>query len=213
MIRNRKALGLVSILIVALGAIGASNASAARFTVEPGTIITGNKVSGTPPAIYKGDFPEVRCTQINWPGEVRQVTTSGGTVDTVLTLRPEFVECESGGFKRTVEATGCDFDLFASGTLNVKCPTGKQIDINVSELCTVTIKPQEAVPKVAYTSDPNDPKSLIADISSEGLQYEEHGLLCASQNVLTKNGSFSTQVTMTAETGLGVQVPLTLDTP
>jgi hypothetical protein len=212
MIRKSKVLGLALGIIAALAAIGASGASAARFTVEPGTIITGTQISGSV-AIYKGDFPEVRCSKINWPGEVSQVTTSGGTVDTVLTLRPEFVECESGGFKRTVEATGCDFQLFAGGTLNVKCPAGKQIDINVSELCTITIKPQETVPKVTYTSDPSDPKSLIADISSEGLQYEEHGLLCASQNVLTKNGSFTSQVTMKAETGLGVQVPLTLDTP
>jgi hypothetical protein len=80
-------------------------------------------------------------------------------------------------------------------------------------LCTITFKPQEAVPKVQYTTDPSDAKSLIVDVSSEGLQYEEHGLLCASQNQLTKNGSFTSQFTIKGEDTSGNQVALVLDTP
>ena len=207
---NIKTLGRVLVAVFALSAVAVSSASAAQFTVSPGTILTAPQLP-TAVTTFTGDSGQVICQKAMYPGVVAEEVTEGGAKDVVFTLSPEIEGCEGLESETAVDPTGCDIVLYPTGTLDIKCPTGKNIDIKEAELCEITVRPQKAVPKVTYTKDPEDAKSIIVDISSEGIQYEEHGLFCASQNKLTKNGSFQSQITVKGEDTKGKQVSITFD--
>jgi hypothetical protein len=154
MTRNLKTLGLALVAVMALAAVAASSASA-QFEAESAPVtLTRSSNAMQKFAPTKGGTA-VECTTIALSN-----STQGATPATTVEVFPTYSNCESIlGLATSVTTNGCSylFHLAAAtttGTTDVKCPTGKVIEIFVggesSPFCKYTIGAQSGLSSVSF---------------------------------------------------------------
>jgi hypothetical protein len=204
MLRNLRAFGLSLVAALAIGAVGASAASATpQFHFESEhTILTGQQTTVNALAFHAG---VVRCGVVQFAG------TSGVFTTTTMTLTPTFDNCLLDEEEEvTFTNNGCSF-LFhvgantehLTGTMSIECPANQLIEIHAPE-CTITVPPQGGLGSVTFTNEGAEmTRSLIFDLGIAGLDYVEHGAGCATETETTNNGTYTGKVTITGENTMG----------
>jgi hypothetical protein len=172
MIRNLKALLLAGMAVAAFGVVGASSAQAAEYhcSVEPCTITAlpdGALNSKTAHHVFSftlaGTTLSFTCgnAKTNFSGTATSntKTTSSITLTNIsyghdaISAPPS---CTVGGQLATVDMNGCDYEFTsdAAGTVHVRCPAGKEIQITFGA-CTIDI-PTQTITGIAYTNFNNE---------------------------------------------------------
>jgi hypothetical protein len=151
MIRNLKILIAAAMALAALGAISASGAQAAELHcgVEPCTVTV--KPDGTPGVAGKtahqvfivkqgATSVSTTCQQVSGHYQSASKTFKTVTLNTVV-----YSGCDIAGSSSTVTMNGCEYHFLAPGvaphdaTAEVKCPTGKEIEIKAVSGCVIKI--------------------------------------------------------------------------
>jgi hypothetical protein len=204
MLRNLRILGLTVFAALAIGAVGASAASASpQFHFESEhTILTGQQTTVNALAF---DVGVVKCGVVQFGG-TKAVLTS-----TTITLTPTFDNCLLNEAEEvTFTHNGCNFlyhiganTEHLTGTISIECPEGELIEIDAPE-CTITIPPQGNLGTVTFTNEGAEmTRSVVFDHGVAGLHYVEHGAGCANETGTTNNGTYSGKVTITGENTMG----------
>jgi hypothetical protein len=142
-------IGLALTAIFALGAVGAASASA--FTkFESTTYPVKVKAEQSVENVFQvGTLPagKVSCTKATFVS----TTNPAGPVE-VITVHPEYSGCTVFGVVGgTVTTTGCNYEVFANGKVNVKCELGKSIKV-VAGVCEVTVGQQGPLELLTYAN-------------------------------------------------------------
>jgi len=147
MTRNLKALGLALVAVLAMSAMVASAASAATFTATKGAKIQAESNSIEFTTTEQG----VKCNKTVFKG------TAPAASFTSITFNAEFAECKSTsgidatvtGFGQHGEAKPCDFVFYATGTIDLVCPAGEDLTVDIAS-CLIHIPGQVGLGTVTY---------------------------------------------------------------
>lgn len=158
MTRNSKTLGLVLVAMLALSAVAASAAQATEeflHSHKEKTILTGEIKEG--PAVFElspGSGLKAECEAVKLEGTVvgtkhesevkgTTYTTGAGSGSATAT----FSGCVFAGLPATIKTNECHLTVFGEttettagkpmGTVELVCPTGKTLDVEVPALGTV----------------------------------------------------------------------------
>jgi hypothetical protein len=139
MTRNPKALGLVLVAMLALGAMGAQSAPAAvEHSFHSGaskTVLTGQSEWGDHILTSTAGF-ELKCSSVAFEGTVV------GTNSDTMTVHPQYSGCKLNGGAATITTNGCNF-VFGStttasshwssseehATMSIECEPGHHIAV------------------------------------------------------------------------------------
>lgn len=210
MSRNLKALALAVLAVSALAATAAPAAQAGTFTAGsyPATI-TGQSVGNHQFTTLLG---VIQCG-VKFHG-VLAAESEG------LTLSPDYgTSCELEGKEVHVKNNGCDFHFRAGetavvmdqvkGSLDVKCPTGSEIDFEITsmQVCHLTVPEQLGLNHVTYT-DHTIAKDIDVDMHLTGLIYK---LDMGCPFVGTFGATYTGTTTLKAHAEGGAGTPFTVD--
>ncbi len=200
MIRNLKALLLVSMAVAAMSAVTASAASAAPlFNSEiASTTITGQTdgTGKTGHQVFDAAGGTVTCTEVDLTG------TQTGTTAASVTLTSTFGGCTFLGQAATVSMEACDFIFNANGGVDVHKDSGKTgnckhheqgIKISIPG-CVVIVPEQTGLQKITYHNITVGGKGAItAEPNVSGITYDSTGAACPKQPAGTyADGTFTT---------------------
>lgn len=187
MIRNLKTYGLALISALVMSAAFASTAQATEWVAEElgetvgyftGTQITHNSRSFH---VLKAGNSEIQCEEASFVGEI-------ALKQKFITLTPTYNKCKTlSGLPVTITENGCDFTFYSGtqsekdkndffdGATDIKCPTGKEVEIHVylsaenhskgSSWCTIRIPEQSTLVANTYTNTTTGVKDI--DITTE----------------------------------------------
>ncbi len=146
--------------------------------------------------------------------------------DSELTMTPEYTYPDTGGgtdcrttqtgigvFTTDMSPNGCDYVLHSgtkigageyTGTVDVKCPEGKKIEVKVTNAsggtkCKLEIGAQNGLNHVIYKNKEVFPRDVTAEVTLEGIKYTqvEGGFLgCGQTNGTYSNGTYASKVTL-----------------
>lgn len=138
------------LIVVALGAVSASAASAATFHSEVQTTYSYSPSTAMPTITTASGI--MKCKKAVAYG---QWTGSGAGLDwstSSIALTPSFVECTMFGQAAFVDNGGCKYSLDAPGQQSAfNCPAGKAITISIpSANCSVVIYGQTGTSTVGF---------------------------------------------------------------
>lgn len=207
--RQLRLLGLTLLAVVASG-VAASGAQAGVFTAGayPATL-TGLTVGG--PHTLTTELGAMSC-EPKFHGE--QAAASPEITLSLLYGK----SCAIGGIEAHFIPNGCDYKLHAGATLvpdtvagfmDVKCPLGKRINIEITSvpICRITIPEQAAIASITYTN-----RTLVKDVDVDfnilGLEYE---LDAGCPVVGFFNGGGYTGTTTLTTDNAGLPVPNAVD--
>jgi hypothetical protein len=173
MIRKLGAPVLVAMATTALWAM-AGTVDAAQFTTDGSweeETVSASQFELEPNGFTLAKAAAFRCKQVTYHG------TMNGTE---ATLTPNYESCEMykeaatiSGFELLEGATPCDWHLYITAKVDIKCAAGKDVEIH-TKLCTITIKPQAGLSKITWA-----PVAGFTDFdvtwALEKLQYEYIG--------------------------------------
>jgi hypothetical protein len=201
MIRNLKVLVLTLIATFAIGAMGASAASAnPLFHSEiEDTLLTGGQ-TGVVANVLTTDLGQMKCKVVRFKG------TQGLLTTTTMTLIPNYEECKVAGENALVTLNGCRYTFHLEeqeepieARMGIECPDGEEIEIDTPE-CTIMIPPQLPLKEVTFTNEGEETtRSVIADLNVSEIHYEEVGAGCASEEETTENGTYTGVITVKGE--------------
>jgi hypothetical protein len=143
MTRNLKAMGLAVVALLATGAVFASPA-AARFEAESTPVTLTVSSNGMQKLELTPGASAIECTTLSLDNST--ISTSPTTTVEVF---PTYTNCERLlALTTTVSMNGCGYLLHSAagsttGTVDVTCPSGKAIEINVGStpFCQYTLGP------------------------------------------------------------------------
>lgn len=190
MIRNIKVLGLALVAVLAMSAVASAGASAAtNFVAATSTAsVTADQVASEN-HIFTVDGAEVKCKTAHFEtaGEVASPASS-------ITVHPTYGECTAFGFVgASVNTTGCDYKLFASGAINVVCSGTNQIIITAAT-CEAKVPAQEIASGVTYKNQATSPTTVLVEAgltNSIKTTKTKDGLLCPLNGTGSANGSYA----------------------
>jgi hypothetical protein len=216
MIRNLKILGLALTAIIGMSAMTVSIASASVFSSEKeSTTLTGTQEKHLEGGVNKNDrFTTdggiVECTSVAYKGT--QVATTAST----MTLAPTYSGCTFTGLAATVTMNGCTYVFSIIGTtttgeVEIKCPTGKEITIDIGPestfRCVIHI-PAQKLSGITYTNigATTTREVTIAVNTGTTVKYSEtagtgSGTCMTSDNTTT--GKYIGAATVTGENAAG----------
>lgn len=208
MIRNFKVLGLTLVAALALGAMGASAASAQNYhftSSQEHTTLTGKQV-GTD--VFTVDAGKTSCEEANYSG------TQSGTTALEITLVPSYSQCKVEPIgSAVIDMNSCDYVFTAKTKPNVEvhivcANAGDKIQVTASALgtlkCTVDIAPQTLTGVTVEAVAGGD---ITGKVNISGISYQQtsgSGLgACAAKT--NTNGTYVGHATIdggVAELGL-----------
>lgn len=208
--RQLRLLGLTLLAVVAGGSAVATGAQAGVFTAGayPATL-TGQTVGG--PHTLTTELGAMGC-EPRFHGE-----QAGPSPEITLSLLYG-TSCGIGGFQVHFIPNGCDYQLHAGATLfedavggfmDVKCPAGNRINIEITSfpICRITIPEQFALASITYTNR-TLAKDVDVDFNVIGLEYElDPGCPVVG---FFNNGEYTGTTTLTTDNA-GVPVPNAVD--
>lgn len=184
--RDLKKVGATLAAVLLLGGFGSGHAAAAEFHSE--TTTTGIEATQLNTHVFKSTAGEVTCSSVLYKGVAISKTFSS------VTLAPYWSECHITAFGKvagTTTGNGCSYTLYASGTSDINCPAGKQIEFNAAG-CHITVPAQTGLNSVSYSNQGNH---IDISMSLSGIRYNHSGFICG-----TGGGTNGTQTgTLTAE--------------
>jgi hypothetical protein len=171
--RKLKTMGIALIAVFALTAVVASAAQASEFGWASGT----TKIERSANTVQKFNVPGIGSFECN---EVvafatgltgtgaASVTTDKGSLTYNDTTKGSD-KCPASLGTATIATNECQY-VFTPGTstgtgtssgfVDIVCPTGKSIEVNVSGLCLVKVGPQTGLGPVAYSTNAGPPTSV-----------------------------------------------------
>jgi hypothetical protein len=153
-------LGLAFVVVLGLGAIGASAAPADVFHSEQST--TTLKAEALSTHVFKAtpaDEKEFTCKKTSFG---KGTLEAKSTIEFLVT--PKYEECEATGpLKAFFEVEGCQYafdgetDESEHGEMQIVCPEGKELRITVTSLHLKCIAiPSQTVEGIHYTDQPHE---------------------------------------------------------
>jgi hypothetical protein len=199
--RKLKALGLALVVVLAMGSLSASAASAADFHSESGTdtVIKGTQV-GTD--IWAFNAGTKSCNEFTYVGN-----QSGATATTWKAM-VVWSNCSVFGFVNvTIDPNGCAFELSGDdGSLKIACPEGASI-VETGFNCWVTIGPQSLTGVTYANTGSGSSRDLDLSINVSGITYTQHSKsFPGCTNGSFTNGTFTGKATMQGFSTGGVQI-------
>jgi hypothetical protein len=194
MTRNLKALGLVFLSILALGAVIAAGAQAteAKFEVSEGTVHGEVTADPDDPTQIFEVTPgiEFTCDEVSATVDLPQnggttVTATELTYDDSGTAEPD--TCTGPfGTEPAIEVNGCDYTFHAgttlaagesTGTVDINCPEENTIVANGGFLCTAYVGSQEGLSHVIYRNTvTNSHETVTVEATVENIHVFHEGL-------------------------------------
>ncbi len=218
MARSFKTLGLALMAVLALSAVAASHASAAKFTSGggyPQTILGEDVGANDKTTISNGP---IICNGETYKGTITAATST-------LLVTPNYINCRTEGaaFDNVTKThNGCNLEFTVTatqtkdidkGTVHLRCPGPKWIEnhhytsgVNHAagtSSCTNTLHPQTFVGDVQYTSETANKDLLVH--GSMGFDATTHGS-CSFGFTLTMEASYDFSVTFKTESGAALHV-------
>jgi len=205
MSKRAKALAGIVVAVIALSALTAANASAAKFfhSEAEHTLYTA---SGTTKHVFSTPAMSTTC------GRVTGTATSTTKTFTEITATPVYTECvaEAWGskFNVTVNFNGCDYKFTSEeGTpIHIECPAGKSITIS-GPGCTVTV-PAQTVNAASYENVVEKaPGHVLLDVKASGITSTASGFFCMTTGT-SNTGTYSGSATVKGTNTAGTQVKI-----
>jgi hypothetical protein len=207
MIRNFKALGLAFVAVLAMGAVMASGASAAKIVGSAGAVnIHGAQATNHEFVLTDNSNLKTTCTTATFTGSI----PAGGT--STPEAIPIYSGCTAFGLNSTIHTTGCKY-VFHIGTFNaagtpasvdVECGSGA---ITITTLtCEVKVDTQTGPESKGLTANTgtNTGTDVLLDTSVTQIAYTvtKDGIGCPLKAVGSyTEGDYTGTTTLTAETG------------
>lgn len=174
-------IGLALVAASALSAGGAASASAfTEFVAKP----SGQSVTASQSELHTFTIggASVTCKSAVFTG------TAPAEKFTVFEMNPAYSECSAFGFVGSkAKMNECKFAMHITGVVDVKCPTGKEIEIEVNNggPCIVKIPAQTGLKKLEYVNvtGKNGRASVEAKINIKKIAYTSNrkGVGCPAQ--------------------------------
>lgn len=194
---------LSALAIVAVGAAAAAAAHAGTFTAGqyPATIVGTNNV----PHTVTTNLGAIECAPF-FHGKLEAASEE-------ITLEPGYGPCTLGAKEVHVDLNGCDYTVNAGetlgndrvgGTMDIGCPPGSVIDIEVTSIpvCHLTIPAQSGLSALTYTSQ-TPPSDVNLDFGLGEIAYTLD-MGCPGPGVYA-NGAMTGITTLVAFKGPGMQ--------
>jgi hypothetical protein len=169
MFRNFKVLGLALVAVFAMSAVAASAASANFISATTPTILEANNTGQGAHVFSTESGAEVSCTTAAFAG------TSEGTSVASVEMHPTYSGCTFLGATASVTTTGCNYVFLTAGGVQVKCETGKTIEVNAAGACTLKVGAQSPGGSATYT---NSSPNIGVNANVTGITYTTSGPLC-----------------------------------
>jgi hypothetical protein len=197
----------VSILVVAAVAalfvtvVAPTGAIAAQFH----TSATSASLKGTQASenVFTVQGEKVSCKSMTWAG----TSPAGETTFSSMEFTPTYAECTAFGFSGSlVEMDGCKYKTKANSTVDLVCPSGHKMTIMVSvpfiATCSVDVPPQTNLVNLNYVNNgAQSIISLVMFLSNVDYEVTQSTGLCPLSVASATNGSYSGQVSLTANGG------------
>jgi hypothetical protein len=178
MTRNFKAFGTIFAVVLGMGAMMVSFASASGetfHTVSEQTIITGHSENNQ----------EIVATAATSCSTLQLSGTRKGKTSSVLTVHPVFTECSSSlGGTTSIATEGCNFVFGAEvaagghGKLELECEGTHLLTVNNAS-CTIKFSSQTFGQGATYTVLNNTSKETTVSITATKMKvFEKVGPLC-----------------------------------
>jgi len=193
-------LAQILVLGVAAVAMPAADAEAVEIHSESeSTVLTGAQNTSQ---VFTTSFGTIECEEETASGTLESEASSE------FDLYPEYPECVAfGSFTAAVDMNGCSktFTLPLSWPpapeIHVKCPAGKDIEITVGSLCTITITPGTPGSVSLFENEGEGTgRRLNLTEALEGIEYSGSGLFCSGSY---NDGEYSGSTTVAGEDAEG----------
>jgi hypothetical protein len=217
MIRNLKALGLAMVAVFAMSAVAAAAAHAEFAHFKADSTSTFVKIhatqdpTGGAEQVFTTNFGEVNCDILTATG-TSDNTASSVTLDSISYTADYFEEsnaCEAFGLEATINFNGCEYVFHAgtydgegmsTGTADLVCPPGKEVEINAAGLCVVSVPGQTGLGNITYQNGGGTPQDVTVEANvgvggGKAIRYSGAGLLCSGT---FENGTYTGKATVTA---------------
>jgi hypothetical protein len=180
---NLKGLRAFLLALLAMGAL-APAAHATKFTAsEYPTTSTAESAKGND--AFTTEAGSVECTG---EFETESLKAAAGSI----LVMASYTNCKAFGFESaTVNMNGCDYFFYASGSVDLECPSGRSVSI-VASSCEVTIGPQAGLGEMQLA---NSSGGIEAKANVGGISYTvaKDGLGCPFGGTGAKTGGKYTQ--------------------
>lgn len=188
-------LKILSLVLGAMLAMGATGASAAEFHAAATPVeFTGTQTTNH---VFKFKAGTVTCKKAAFAGTLA-VTTA-----TSLKLSPSYAECTFNGVNATVDVNGCTYAYTASsatsGQIAINCPEGKTL-VFTGPSCTVTVAAQGPLNKMKYETtgtSPNRDFDIIHEVTE--IKYTQSGAGCLGGSGTFTDGTYTGAATVKGE--------------
>lgn len=203
MTHNLKALGLVIVAVLSLGAVVGSTASASEFTASVysgGTTATASSFIGNDD--FKTEAGSLECATHYHIGPLVGPAES-------VTVDVTYSGCKSFGFLNSaVHMNGCDYTFFTNGNVDLTCEAGEGPITITSATCELQIHGQKGLSKVDLSSNGTD-ISMQMTVTGTNYTVTKDGFGCPFSGTGAKNGATYTQnapVTITGNSGRTISI-------
>lgn len=196
--RNLKVMGLALVAMLAMSAVVASAASATNFTAASYPVALSGSQPGGAPHTFAVGGGSVEC-------ETAVFTGTGAAASETQTITPNYGgagACEAFGFLgATVTLNGCDYLFNVAGTVNLVCPSGKDVTIaDELNLCVVHIGPQTGINGISYKNNGNHVDVTAASTNIKAT-VTKNSIFCPVAGGNYTNASYSGTVTLKGDNG------------
>jgi len=198
------------------------------------TVVTGHQYGVAAENVFKtaGGASEVTCEN---SGVTFEGTDTDGTW-TEITITPTYKDCTANGLPATVTMNGCKYnfdqpeeisgpDTTWTSTVDLECTSPAVVELDIylggtktahnTKICTVTVLPANNLGHVIYhniagSGSVKDDVTATVDVSN--VPVEEHGAACPDGNTKATTATYTSNVTLTAESEAGVAHDLWIST-
>jgi hypothetical protein len=187
--------GLIVVAILAIGVAMASAEEAAEEfrsgSANNRTVVTGANHEKIEDTIRVGEKDELTCKTSSFEG------TSGENPAPAITIVAKYSECKFLEEPAFVKMNHCAYILRAEtvetpgtgikhGPVEIECATGNKIEIEIEEVCTISIGKQTPKDGIVYTNvEPAGKKELTTHLTLKEIVYAKTGPKC---NLIGGNG-------------------------
>jgi hypothetical protein len=192
---------------LALGALATPAASATESEflsgASPTEVISSSDGSGK----TAHHVIDIAGGALTCPGIELKATLEGFQTPEFTTSLVKYTgSCIFLGQAATVSMNGCNYDFHGTGTIDIVCPAGKEIEVSVLA-CEVLIPAQSGLGSVSFTNISSDTE-ITTSFSIGGISHTAAGGGCLETGALS-NGSYTTGNTiLSGKEGGGEAVPI-----
>ncbi len=141
--------------------------------------------------------PAVECETAEFNGTLTEASEW-------LKITPTYGKCKAFGFASTVTFNGCQYEFHTNGSVDVLCPSGKKIVIEVTEGlakgCKVEIGEQKGLESVKYENIAGGKVRVTANVKHVAYRSNEVGFGCPANG---KEATYEGKVVAEGKNELG----------